>query len=1392
MAKGNTLFPSFFGYVGRTHVCACGSPARQGPRETSHHGYIHLPTGSGKSLLFQLAAMVSTGVTIVIVPLKALREQQVARATQLGLTTVVLRGADDDGDRDDPYERLDGLVSGAVGGPALLFCTPEMLGTNNRVRSAVAALHDAGSVDRVVVDEDHVIPQCGVDFRPLYRELGSLRRALFPTTPVTAMSAIATPTECAGFLDSFGFRADEVTWFRGSFARSMANVDYRLRRKDKALDIAAVVDCIRDERRGAGIVYCLTRRDCDAVAEGLRRAGFQAEAFHSQLTPAQKKQRLKQWSEDGVVQILVGTDSIGMGIHKLDVRFVVHMSPPLSVSSHHQQCGRAGRDGAPARIWLLHHPADFAKGLQVIRHDAGKIHMLSEMHRHCYDGRRCSRSSVVAASGAPDDPAMACGGCAVCTADPDTQIDVTNALAAALIAVIRATSSATPAVVSEASVRSAVAKALRGVLPSPMSAVHSELIFALKRFGVVRSAVPSRRGWVSLGTEAELQAAISDITVLLDFGRVADVSSTRATWARHESVSAADSVAVAVADRGVDSDDEAAFFSSASGDDDGGGSGGGGDGPPTPTDFVSTAQSPRAAATSAVGGIGCDFVLQWIMHSAASRHRLPAGAFRDVEPALCSRLALHRKIAILNRKIADMTGSASLEITDGAWSSADSRFITFHARMEHTSGAGLQIVPRSPELSRTPKRFHSKYGADRFVQVSVPTELWRDCRQLDRIASADWHFAGRVWQLLTPQGECDGFALRFFAVSGAGIPTVPVVQVRDWHIPPTGANAAMTVAKYCSRFSLGFSDAVPTVVVQPAWIEVEHDPVSEDTGNVMTDGCCGISRRLLQRVEGALGADCTAFQGRLGSAKGMFYLDDRLPGMKIMLRKSMVKYDLGQSATEDQLTIEVCSVVSKPMRPARFNTQMVRLLAARGVPASLFLDAQEVRLNAISAALVDDAALEAMLVEHRGHPEAAAVRAALDAGFNPGGWLAMSLRVQFVAAVLDVNRSDPVKLLQPKDASRCKILADPTATLEPNQCYVRVPGGRGLITGKVLLCRNPCYHPGELLLLDAVCPTGGDQAPLQLLESTVTLSVRGPTPPAQHMQGGDYDGDEVVVIWNENLVSQVTPFAPPRFSDASAGPTMLAVADCHHGGLIEAEMIRHWIRSMEQAKLGYLSKLHGKWADLAHDNWAAAAAAPGRNAIELAELIFHQMDAWKSGFSLAVVPHHLTNPPVSEGRSINEQLRAKHDAAIALVAECDCGRPELERALLHERWAFRGNQGLVGSCYRELMDGYVQLKERHRRAGAVPTADDQARLRAGTRLLTARVRGRLFGPQLSKEQHMAHAVGFAQEEANKKLRRWDDHENGAYTRLSPLVHMVCGDLINECAEAAYLWPPRYS
>jgi ATP-dependent DNA helicase RecQ len=311
-----------------------------------------MPTGGGKSLCFQLPALLSPGVCLVISPLIALMQDQVRQLEDNGIAATFINSSLE---RAEMSRRLARLERGEI---KLLYVAPERLLQSEFLGEVLPRLQARHGISSLVVDEAHCVSDWGHDFRPEYRQLDRLR-ALLPRVPIAAFTATATERVRRDIVQQLALREPRI--HLASFNR--ANLYYAVRPKSRA-SYAELLELARREG-GAGIVYCLSRKRVDELAEQLQGDGIRALPYHAGLESGTRRDNQEAFIRDDA-QVIVATIAFGMGINKPDVRWVVHYDLPKTLEGYYQESGRAGRDGERARCILYFGAGDIRTAEMII------------------------------------------------------------------------------------------------------------------------------------------------------------------------------------------------------------------------------------------------------------------------------------------------------------------------------------------------------------------------------------------------------------------------------------------------------------------------------------------------------------------------------------------------------------------------------------------------------------------------------------------------------------------------------------------------------------------------------------------------------------------------------------------------------------------------------------------------------------------------------------------------------------------------------------------------------------------------------------------------------------------------------------------------------------------
>jgi len=340
-----------------------------------------LPTGGGKSLCFQLPALVQPGLTLVVSPLIALMKDQVDALQAAGVAATYLNSTLSAA---ETRSRLHSLHQGEY---KLLYAAPERFMMDHWEENL-----RAWNVSLIAIDEAHCISEWGHDFRPEYRQLSHLRE-LLPNIPVMALTATATERVQSDILQRLALKDPGI--FIASFNRP--NLTYRVIPKQSPLD--QIIKFLSQRKQEAGIIYCASRKGTERIAESLQARGYLARPYHAGLSPEERATNQEAFLRDEV-KTICATIAFGMGINKPNVRYVIHHDLPKNLESYYQETGRAGRDGLPSECLLLFSAGDAAKQTHFIEEisdpeERGNAHAQLNRVIHYAESTLCRRVDLL-------------------------------------------------------------------------------------------------------------------------------------------------------------------------------------------------------------------------------------------------------------------------------------------------------------------------------------------------------------------------------------------------------------------------------------------------------------------------------------------------------------------------------------------------------------------------------------------------------------------------------------------------------------------------------------------------------------------------------------------------------------------------------------------------------------------------------------------------------------------------------------------------------------------------------------------------------------------------------------------------------------------------------------
>lgn len=359
---------------------------------------VIMPTGGGKSICYQLPALLLPKITLVISPLIALMKDQVDGLLANGIAAAFINSSQSENAQQEVFTRIENNEL------KLLYAAPESL-------QYVDAILASGKVSLIAIDEAHCISSWGHDFRPAYTQLGYLK-SRFPSTPVIALTATADKATRQDICNQLNI--PHAKQYVASFDRKNLSLDVR----PGTQKFEQIKEFLKGRKSESGIIYCLSRKNTESLAEKLQKKGFSAAAYHAGLSHEERIQIQESFINDST-QIICATIAFGMGIDKSNVRWVIHYNLPKNLEGYYQEIGRAGRDGLPSATMLFHSYADVVQ-LQKFAENSGNVEVqqakLERMKQYA-EALSCRRKILLSYFGEINPEA--CGNCDICKNPPE-------------------------------------------------------------------------------------------------------------------------------------------------------------------------------------------------------------------------------------------------------------------------------------------------------------------------------------------------------------------------------------------------------------------------------------------------------------------------------------------------------------------------------------------------------------------------------------------------------------------------------------------------------------------------------------------------------------------------------------------------------------------------------------------------------------------------------------------------------------------------------------------------------------------------------------------------------------------------------------------------------------
>eukprot|EP01047_Picozoa_sp_COSAG01_P028896 COSAG01_NODE_1960_length_8792_cov_7.908202_3_plen_1467_part_00 len=1172
---------------------------------------VHMETGGGKTLIYHMLTQLNSDIiTFCLIPFTSLKKDAAKRAENANVKHWSLDG----GKPEQVTKVLDDMVAHPeryCGG--LVFLTAEMWA--KRI-GAIQKLSKEKMLGRIVIDEAHYVTECDDRFREKYRALGPSIRNLFNGESVLLLTASMNVDVISCLMVDFGLKLKEDLFLSSRPEQHLATHRIALKPRLKSRRAIQILQEIKvDSESGPGLVFCLTKSDAQRTAEELKKLNVTADFYHADRSVADKERIGAEW-QNSAIQVLCATPGFGLGIDKAGIYFVHHLQMPMSMSTLQQQLGRGrAQPDRYIKCTIWHSIADEQLAARILQlpmdpvtdEDKRRAANLRAVHRFALQTSQCLRQAVVKA--AFDNDHLTCTPCAFCNVCQKSRTDehqvslvLKNVLSPAAFPELH---NVNKAVTKREVIRNLEADDAFDALRLPHGTAE-KLLASLILYEVIeaKGQSVSKGPWFDkLGSAIKVSVDDfearkdshsgnsyehdqDDVNYNYEVEEILDKRTGgnnrleyRVKWAaRYGAVSSISWEPVTNLDNCQALLEE---FNRRSAPHVRGGS------------VRSIAEAPDSIR---------DLVEKWSPLTTWIVHHLISINELRWTPTTCDLPYISRDIAMqLFEARDDLMPLKYLLRERFEWlPPKGSRFSIQFSASVRLENSRLKWSLNWPEVARrhgsaqvqgVTKRIYSKYGSANILTVKISQNGDDGEEIVNRLIDPAFvlEAGGREWWKPKAKIQSDGHRLIFFAkpkFAEASTASLELLKhgrnydcmccticrnckarykdelskvehgpIDEWHFNMLH-NGDKTIAKALFRSNLQFSSAVPTIVM--AEKDIIHEQAKQY--NERKDGASGIAPDLLTRVWREYlrktggkyeGFTPSLFQGRLGSRKGIWSCNPNIPPGKIVYRDEQLKYTIKRPDSH-QLTIEVCKFFSSASSQG-LNKQVIVVLEPRMQDPRILERILKEELEKKKEVLVDPSAAENFC--RNVGIQGSRILEKYNAGYSHDSELVQCGLVRAMTNECKRLFDDGRFKIPLPESSYLPIIPDEHHLLKPEEIIVMHPNSR-LFGLPVLLCRNPCYDPGELLLKTCVDPHellqrigNGDTEGFgekrraahgwyAAQKCCIIMSVLGPRElgEADKMSGGDYDGDCCTCIWDERILSNLRECQPLVYSEPDKNP----------------------------------------------------------------------------------------------------------------------------------------------------------------------------------------------------------------------------------------------------------------